>query len=55
MTPWHCLEVSLILDVYKSADFKTNEIGLVFIKEPIDFTTLSGKLMFTMLGAIAEF
>ena len=30
-------------------------IGLVFIKEQIDFTTTSGKLMFTMLGAIAEF
>lgn len=30
-------------------------IGLVFIKEQIDFTTASGKLMFTMLGAIAEF
>lgn len=30
-------------------------IGLVFIKEQIDFTTPSGKLMFTMLGAIAEF
>lgn len=31
------------------------DIGLVFIKEQIDFTTPSGKLMFTMLGAIAEF
>lgn len=30
-------------------------IGLVFIKEQIDFTTPSGKLMLTMLGAIAEF
>lgn len=30
-------------------------IGLVFIKEQIDFTTPAGKLMFTMLGAIAEF
>jgi DNA invertase Pin-like site-specific DNA recombinase len=27
----------------------------VFIKEQIDFTTPAGKLMFTMLGAIAEF
>ena len=30
-------------------------VGLVFIKEQIDFTTPAGKLMFTMLGAIAEF
>lgn len=31
------------------------EIGLVFLKENIDFSTPAGKLMFTMLGAIAEF
>ncbi|HEF1869559.1 TPA: recombinase family protein, partial [Bacillus cereus] len=31
------------------------EISVVFIKEQIDFSTPSGKLMFTMLGAIAEF
>jgi DNA invertase Pin-like site-specific DNA recombinase len=31
------------------------KIGVVFIKESIDFTTAAGKLMFTMLGAIAEF
>lgn len=30
-------------------------IGLVFLKEQIDFSTPSGKLMFTMLGAISEF
>lgn len=30
-------------------------IGVVFIKEQIDFSTPAGKLMFTMLGAIAEF
>ncbi|SMQ86974.1 transcriptional regulator, TetR family [Bacillus sp. OV166] len=30
-------------------------IGVVFIKEQIDFSTAAGKLMFTMLGAIAEF
>ncbi|EMA6344868.1 recombinase family protein [Bacillus cytotoxicus] len=30
-------------------------ISVVFIKEKIDFSTPAGKLMFTMLGAIAEF
>ncbi|KOR78782.1 resolvase [Bacillus sp. FJAT-21352] len=30
-------------------------IGLVFLKEQIDFSTPSGKLMFTMLGEIVEF
>ncbi|WP_282155903.1 recombinase family protein [Cytobacillus gottheilii] len=30
-------------------------IGLVFLKEQIDFSTPSGKLMFTMLGAIGDF
>ncbi|MGE6895756.1 recombinase family protein [Priestia flexa] len=30
-------------------------IGVVFIKEQIDFSSPAGKLMFTMLGAIAEF
>lgn len=30
-------------------------IGVVFVKEQIDFSTPGGKLMFTMLGAIAEF
>jgi DNA invertase Pin-like site-specific DNA recombinase len=28
---------------------------VVFVKEQIDFSTPAGKLMFTMLGAIAEF
>ena len=28
---------------------------MVFVKEQIDFSTPAGKLMFTMLGAIAEF
>ncbi|MCM3724590.1 recombinase family protein [Neobacillus cucumis] len=36
-------------------DLKENDIGIVFIKEQIDFSTAAGKLMFTMLGAIAEF
>ncbi|PFR91174.1 resolvase [Bacillus cereus] len=36
-------------------DLEAKGIGLVFIKENIDFTTPAGKLMFTMLGAIAEF
>lgn len=30
-------------------------IGLIFLKEQIDFSTPSGKLMFTLLGAIGEF
>jgi DNA invertase Pin-like site-specific DNA recombinase len=43
-------------DLHKIArDLEQNGIGLVFIKEQIDFTTPAGKLMFTMLGAIAEF
>ncbi|WP_281659455.1 recombinase family protein [Halobacillus sp. Cin3] len=36
-------------------DFQERGIGLVFIKENIDFSNSSGKFMFTMLGAIAEF
>lgn len=36
-------------------DLTERGIGLVFLKEQIDFTTSTGKLMFTMLGAIAEF
>ncbi|OHR72173.1 resolvase [Bacillus sp. HMSC76G11] len=36
-------------------DLQERGIGLVFIKENIDFTNSAGKLMFTMLGAIAEF
>jgi len=43
-------------DLHKIAqDLTAKGIGLVFIKEKIDFTTPSGKLMFSMLGAIAEF
>lgn len=36
-------------------ELKERDISVVFIKEQIDFFTPSGKLMFTMLGAIAEF
>jgi DNA invertase Pin-like site-specific DNA recombinase len=36
-------------------DLNERGIGLVFLKEQIDFSTPAGKLMFTMLGAIAEF
>ncbi|PEQ68088.1 recombinase family protein [Bacillus cereus] len=36
-------------------DLSMNDISIVFIKEQIDFSTPAGKLMFTMLGAIAEF
>ncbi|WP_242215426.1 recombinase family protein [Bacillus cereus group sp. BfR-BA-01383] len=36
-------------------ELKERDISVVFIKEQIDFSTPSGKLMFTMLGAIAEF
>ncbi|MBY0008796.1 recombinase family protein [Priestia aryabhattai] len=36
-------------------DLQERGIGLIFIKENIDFNTSSGKLMFNMLGAIAEF
>ena len=43
-------------DLQKIAkDLEERGISLVFIKEQIDFSTPSGKLMFTMLGAIAEF
>ncbi|OLO26793.1 resolvase [Alkalihalophilus pseudofirmus] len=43
-------------DLHKIAkDLKNKGIGLVFIKEQIDFSTPAGKLMFTMIGAIAEF
>ncbi|PHA58717.1 resolvase [Bacillus wiedmannii] len=43
-------------DSHKIArDLEAKGIGLVFIKENIDFTTPAGKLMYTMLGAIAEF
>ncbi|MGJ3198081.1 recombinase family protein [Peribacillus frigoritolerans] len=43
-------------DLQKIAkDLEERGIALVFIKEQIDFSTPSGKLMLTMLGAIAEF
>jgi DNA invertase Pin-like site-specific DNA recombinase len=43
-------------DLHKIAkELEARSIGLVFINEQIDFTTPAGKLMFTMLGAIAEF
>ncbi|WP_102029168.1 recombinase family protein [Salirhabdus sp. Marseille-P4669] len=43
-------------DLHKIArELQDRNIGLVFIKEQIDFTTPAGKLMFTLLGAIAEF
>ena len=36
-------------------DLQERGIGVVFIKEQIDFSTPAGKLMFTMLGVITEF
>lgn len=36
-------------------ELESEGVGLVFLKEQIDFSTPSGKLMFTMLGAIGEF
>ncbi|MEH7452291.1 recombinase family protein [Gottfriedia acidiceleris] len=43
-------------DLHKIAkELEDRGISLVFIKEQIDFSTAAGKLMFTMLGAIAEF
>lgn len=36
-------------------DLEEKGITLVFIKENIDFSTPAGKMMFTMLGAIAQF
>lgn len=36
-------------------DLKERGITLVFIKEQIDFSTSTGRLMFNMLGSIAEF
>ncbi len=36
-------------------DLKARGIGLVFIKEQIDFSTPQGEMMLTMLGAIATF
>ncbi len=43
-------------DLLKIAtDLKKRGIGLVFIKEQIDFSTAQGEMMLTMLGAIATF
>lgn len=43
-------------DLHKLANqLQDAGIALVFIKEQIDFSTPAGKLMFSMLGAIAEF
>jgi DNA invertase Pin-like site-specific DNA recombinase len=43
-------------DLHKVAkELHDRGIALVFIKEQIDFSTPAGKLMFTMLGVIAEF
>lgn len=36
-------------------DLQERNITLVFIQEQIDFSTPTGKMMFVMLGAIAEF
>lgn len=37
-----------------ASQLEDNGIGLVFLKEQIDFSTPSGKLMFTMLGEIED-
>jgi DNA invertase Pin-like site-specific DNA recombinase len=43
-------------DLHKiTNDLTKKGIALIFLKEQIDFSTPAGKLMFTMLGAIAEF
>lgn len=43
-------------DLHKIAkDLSERDVTLIFIKEQIDFSSPAGKLMFTMLGAIAEF
>lgn len=43
-------------DLHKIAkDLEDRGIALVFIKESIDFSTPNGKLMFTMLSAVAQF
>lgn len=45
-----------IFDLYKIVNTLADRgIAVVFLKEQIDFSTPAGKLMFTMLGAIAEF
>lgn len=42
-----------LLNVVK--DLTEKGVKIVFIKEQLDFSTPSGKLMLTMLGAIADF
>lgn len=43
-------------DLHKIAkELSERDVTLIFIKEQIDFSSPAGKLMFTMLGAIAEF
>lgn len=43
-------------DLHKIAkELTERDVTLIFIKEQIDFSSPAGKLMFTMLGAIAEF
>ncbi|QWH15459.1 recombinase family protein (plasmid) [Bacillus mycoides] len=45
-----------IIDLHKIVNQLADRgIVVVFLKEQIDFSTPAGKLMFTMLGAIAEF
>ncbi|HDR4868796.1 TPA: recombinase family protein [Bacillus cereus] len=45
-----------IFDLHKIVNQLADRgIAVVFLKEQIDFSTPAGKLMFTMLGAIAEF
>ncbi|MDZ5713557.1 recombinase family protein [Jeotgalibacillus haloalkalitolerans] len=38
-----------------AGELKDRKVGLQFLKENIDFSTPSGELMFTMLGAIGQF
>lgn len=45
-----------ILDLHKLVtELKARDIDVVFIKEQIDFSTATGRLMFNMLGSFAEF
>ena len=45
-----------IFDLHKIVNQLADRgIAVVFLKEQINFSTPAGKLMFTMLGAIAEF
>ncbi|PEQ68949.1 hypothetical protein CN469_02120 [Bacillus cereus] len=50
-----CLARS-IFDLHKIVrELDMKGISIVFIKEQMDFSTPAGKLMFTMLGALAAF